>query len=176
MKVRVLVSVATAVVLAATAAPTASGHTTATARALQRALPAQLLLDFDNGESLRPGTLVENATGPGAGRVLVAGRGRLKVVQGITGRGALFPRPCRGCGRAIIEVPDRCALDPRRATFTFGVAVRMTPRRGSQRSNLVQKGFFRQAGGQYKLQLDLGRPSCVVRSGVGRAWSSPART
>jgi hypothetical protein len=32
----------------------------------------------------------------------------------------------------------------------------------------VQKGFFSQAGGQYKLQTDQGRPSCVVNGRAGR--------
>jgi hypothetical protein len=36
-------------------------------------------------------------------------------------------------------------------------------------SNVVQKGYFRQAGGQYKLQLlDGGVPSCVLYGGRGR--------
>jgi len=132
---------------------------------------AQLRFNFDNGESLRPGTRVRNVSGLGAGRVLVAGGGRLQRVQGITRHGAKFPAACRGCGRAIIEAPDRAALDPRRSDFTFSAAVRMAPREGRHRSNIVQKGYFRQPGGQYKLQIDFGRPSCVVRGGAGRVFA-----
>ena len=167
MRVRLLVTVSTALLLLAPTAPTASGFSAATTSATLLAR-TQLLLNFDNGETLRPGTLVRNVAGRANGRVLVARSGRLRVAQGLTGRGALFPRECSRCGRAIIEVPDGRRLDPGRSTLSFGAAVRMTPREGSHRSNIVQKGYFQQAGGQYKLQIDFGRPSCVVRGKAGR--------
>lgn len=164
VKAHRLVIVATALVLATGTAPSAAGGTDTIGLAARAPVRAQLLLNFDNGESLRPGTVVRNVgSAGGAGRVLVAG-GRLRVVPGFRGRGALFPR----AGRVIIEVPDRRAFDPGRAGFRFGSAVRISPRRANRRSNIVQKGYHGQAGGQYKLQLDFGRASCVVRGRRGR--------
>jgi len=125
-----------------------------------------LLLDFDNGESLAAGTLVRNVAGRGGGRVLVAADGELRSVPGAVKRGAGFP--CRTCGRAIISVNDKAALDPGRRELKFGATVRLSVAQGRGHSNVVQKGFFKQRGGQYKLQIDFGTPSCVLSGRNGR--------
>jgi hypothetical protein len=130
----------------------------------------RVLFTFDNGETLRPGTVVRDASGHRhAGRVMVRRQASLRTGPGWFHRGAVYPGRCDGCGRAIIEVPDGRGLDPRRATFVFGAAVRVTARQARLGSNVVQKGYFNQAGGQYKLQLLAGgAPSCVVNGGLGR--------
>jgi hypothetical protein len=130
----------------------------------------QLLLTFDHGESLRPGTRVRDDSGHGhAGTVVVQAGGTIKRTQGLVRRGADFPGRCGGCGRAVIDVADARRLDPRLKAFIFGVAIKVSPREGTRSSNLVQKGFFRQEGGQFKLQLtSAGEPSCVVFGSEGR--------
>ena len=136
----------------------------------------QLRYTFDRGETLLPGSLVHDVSGHRhAGRVLVADRGHLSVVPGIHRRGAGYPINCPTCGptgrterKAIIEARDRIGLDPRRHPFFFGVAVKLTRFQALGGSNLVQKGYFHQPGGQYKLQVDDGIPSCVVSGGRSR--------
>ncbi len=116
---------------------------------------------------------MRNVAGRGPGKVVGSAHGRLSVVKGITGRGAAFP--CVTCGRALIEAADRPALDPKRHSFRFGAAVRMTPRQGAHHMNIVQKGYYNQQGGQYKLQVDLGRPSCVISGSGGRVIATSNR-
>ena len=141
----------------------------------QRVVRNQVLFTFDNRDSLRPGTRVTNSAGRGHGQVLVSDGGELRRVNGAIRRGAGFPAACADCGRAVIEVSDRPALDPRLRSFKFGAVVKMTRRQGAHNMNIVQKGYFRQAGGQYKLQVDLGRPSCVVFGSSGRVIARSAR-
>jgi hypothetical protein len=149
---------------AAAAKPTAARH--------KHGMP--LLLTFDANRSLQRGTLVRDASGHGhPGRVRSADGGRIAMGDGWVRRGAIY-QP--GRGRAIIEVKDSPALDPRRRSFVFGAAVRLTKAQGARGSNLIQKGYFHQAGGQYKLQIDRGVPSCVVAGGLGRVKVSAQRS
>jgi len=127
-----------------------------------------LLLNFDNGESLAADTIVRNVAGRGGGRVLVAAGGQLVSERGAFKRGAGFPCRNTNCGRAIIEVQDKPALDPMRRPLKFGATVRLTPAQGRGHSNVIQKGYFKQRGGQYKLQIDFGTPSCVLSGRHGR--------
>jgi hypothetical protein len=159
-----LVHIAAALALLVVGGPPAAG----TASAAPRGDAQVLRFNFDNGESLRPGTRVRNVAGRGEGRVLVSDGGRLRRVEGVRGRGAKFPAACGTCGKAIIEAGDRNSFDPRRRGFTYGAVLKMTPSEGNSDSNIVQKGYFSQAGGQYKLQTDQGRPSCVVNGRAGR--------
>ncbi len=126
----------------------------------------QVSFTYERG-SLRPGSVVRNVSGRLHGRVVVADGGRLRPATGRPGRSAKFP--CVGCGRAIIEVPDRSSLDPGTRAFQFGTDVWMTRGERRQRTNVVQKGYFDQHGGQYKLQIDYGRPNCVIRGTEGLA-------
>jgi hypothetical protein len=159
----------TALVLAATAVLMASVAPCPASVAHRRA-PSRLrmLLTFDQHESLRRGTLVHDASGHrNGGLVHVRKGGELRPVAGWSGRGAAFPSRC--CGRAIVEVHDDSSLDPRHRRFLFGAAVKLGPVRARVGSNVVQKGYFNQAGGQYKLQLlPGGAPSCVVYGHKGR--------
>lgn len=171
MNVRIVLATAATcllgcLVVVPAASPAAVHHT--------RRPSTQLTFNFDNGESLRRGTFVRNVTGRGRGKVVTAAHGRLKPVRGHPGRAALFPRVRQG--RAIIEVRDRRSLDPRRRVFTFGASVRMSHRQGRHHANLIQKGYFRQRGGQYKLQSDFGRISCVVFGSAGRVIARAPRS
>jgi hypothetical protein len=127
-----------------------------------------MLLTFDDNKSLKRGTVVPDASGHGhRGVVLTAAGGAVRPIRGRFHRSAAFPARC--CGRAIIQVADSKRLDPRHRAFVFGATVRLGPVQARPDSNVVQKGFFRQAGGQYKLQvLAGGAPSCVLFGGKGR--------
>jgi hypothetical protein len=125
----------------------------------------QFLFTFDNKESLKAGTRVVDASGhKHGGRILVAG-GKITAKPGVVRRGAQFPHH----GRAIIQVADRETLDPKRRSFIFGASVRVGPDQAVNGSNLVQKGYYNQVGGQWKLQLAAGGvPVCVIHGDAGR--------
>jgi hypothetical protein len=130
-----------------------------------------MLITFDHREPLKRGTVVRDASGHHHGGVVLTRRGgSVRPVSGWFKRAAAFPRLCDpSCGRAIVEVADRKGLDPQRHPFVFGAAVRTTRHQARLGGNVVQKGFFNSAGGQYKLQLYRGGvPSCVVFGGKGR--------
>lgn len=173
MRPRVLSAVVGAALAAALLAPAPSGAApgaTSEPRAAQAKGSHQLLLTFDHRESLRKGTTVVDASRHHhRGTVLTEAGGRLAPVARARGRAADFPNRCRSCGRAIVEVADGRGLDPRRSAFVFGALARVTKRQAKTGANLVQKGYYNQAGGQYKLQLSPGGfPSCVVFGGRGR--------
>jgi hypothetical protein len=111
--------------------------------------------------------------GPFAGRVVTANDGKIELVPGPDGGGdaVAFPARCtapRGCPRAMVEVIADPALNPGESDFEYGAAVWLSPDQTTTGSNIVQKGRFGTAGGQWKLQVDneAGEPSCVVRSGA----------
>ncbi|WKN50235.1 LamG-like jellyroll fold domain-containing protein [Nocardioides sp. Arc9.136] len=118
-----------------------------------------LQLGFDGADTFASGTPVLDDTGAARGRV-VSNRGALTPTSGSPGRAVQYP--CPTCGRALIEVPDAAALDPGTAAFSIGVDVRMTREESRRSMNVAQKGYYGEPGGQYKLQVDQGRPSCVV--------------
>jgi hypothetical protein len=135
-----------------------------------------MLLTFDDNKSLKRGAVVQDASGHGhRGVVLTAAGGSIRSIPGRFHRAAAFPVRC--CGRAIVQVADGKGLDPRRRSFVFGAAVRLGPVQARPDSNVVQKGYFHQAGGQYKLQLLAGgAPSCVLYGGKGRVILRGARS
>lgn len=138
-------------------------------------LDTVLRYNFNNGESLRPGTRVRDVSGNrNHGTVIVSGRGQIKRVAGVTGRAAKFPRKCKGCGRAIIEASDDRGLDPRKRAFRFGAAVRVTDGQatGGKDPNIIQKGLINQRGGQWKLELVGARPRCVIQGRGGKVLVS----
>ena len=124
-------------------------------------------VDYD-GSTAYPDAL----GGPYAGRVVTANGGRVEQVSGADGRGAAvaFPAKCTtssGCPSAMVEVLPSPALNPGGDDFEYGASVWLSPDQTTTGSNIVQKGRFGTAGGQWKLQVDnlAGEPSCVLRSG-----------
>jgi hypothetical protein len=110
--------------------------------------------------------------GPLVGRVVTANGGSVDRTPGAGGTvgSVSFPARCtapRGCPRAMVEVAADPGLDPREDAFEYGATVWLAPDKTSVGSNIVQKGRYGEAGGQWKLQVDskAGEPSCVVRSG-----------
>jgi hypothetical protein len=129
----------------------------------------QLRFTFDRSETLAAGTLVHDVSRHHhPGLVRVADGGRLTVGRGVVRHGAHYPAGCATCGKAIIETRDSAALDPGKHQVLFGVTIKATAVQGGGDSNLVQKGFYEEVGGQYKLQMDNGIPSCVVRGALRR--------
>ncbi len=126
-------------------------------------------LTFDGGESLEANTRVRDVTGHRhPGTVLTIDNGILSVEKGNPGHAAGFPGGCNACGRAIISVADAKGLDPGVHPFSFGASVKVTRAQTRHNSNIVQKGFFHQKGGQWKLQLNGHLPNCVLFGTSGR--------
>ena len=123
-----------------------------------------LRFGYDGRSSLRAGARVKNTAGKGRGIVKVADGGRFRKVKGHPKRAARFPQS----GNGMIETADRKAWDPRRRDFSYGSWVKVTREQRNVLSNVMQKGYYRQRGGQWKLQLDRGVPSCVVSGTAGR--------
>ncbi|MEV0650720.1 LamG-like jellyroll fold domain-containing protein [Phytomonospora sp. NPDC050363] len=71
-----------------------------------------------------------------------------------------FPAP--GDGTAILFIPHSDLLNPGDRDFDVSALIDMTATEGRSGSNLVQKGRFGEAGGQWKLQVDKGVPSCRI--------------
>jgi hypothetical protein len=132
---------------------------------------------FDDRPRRDGGEVHYRARGGFTGTLLSARDGEVTLVRVPgQGRAARFPAPCRGssCPRALIDVPDDSRLDPRDADFWFGARLRMLREEATNGSNVLQKGRFHTPGGFWKLQVDdpSGRPSCVVRGGVGRTGTT----
>lgn len=166
MRSRLLVAaLATALVATPTIASITSSASAASSapEAKIKATKYRMLLTFNHKESLKAGTRVrDDSRHRNGGVVVVDGNGSITRAKGVKGGAANFPNRCPGCGRALIEVKDKKGLDPGRRNFTFGTSLRLTRTQAVVGSNVMQKGFFNQAGGQFKLQLDPGGvPSCV---------------
>jgi hypothetical protein len=132
-------------------------------------------LDFEQSEVTYEGVreFADANGGDAVGRVAAVNGGRVAVLKSDAGRGLAvrFPRPClatQGCPRALVEVAHSPDLDPAAASFSYGASVLLKSYRTSTGSNVLQKGRFGSAGGQWKLQVDTldGKASCVVRSGT----------
>jgi hypothetical protein len=99
------------------------------------------------------------------GCIAVAGTGSVSRVQRPSGAGTSpavkFPAP--GAGKAVIQVSDAAHLDPGTADFTLTALVKLNTDEVSAGANVVQKGTFGgTTGGQWKLQVDGGVPSCRI--------------
>jgi hypothetical protein len=158
-------SVAALLVCAPLAAmPSADAATTAGTAHKLRPAAYRFLLTFDNRESLKTGTRVVDASGHQHGGVVMTHGAKLTAKPGVSRRGAQFPRR----GRAIVQIANRKGLNPKHRSFIFGAAVRVGPKQATTGSNIVQKGYYNQAGGQWKLQLASGVPVCVIFGDAGR--------
>lgn len=135
-----------------------------------RAASDQLVMNFDQGQPLAAGTTVSDVSGNGNnGIVKTKYGGTINPVSGA----ADFPGPCsvESCPNAMIEIVDAPSLDPGTADFEWGADVRIKASETADGENVLQKGRWGDAGGQWKLQVDKagGKPSCVVsgfRNGV----------
>lgn len=136
-----------------------------------RAASDQLLVDFDQTDSLKAGTSVSDVSGNRNDGVVRSKYGG--TILPLNAGAADFPNPCttEPCPNAMIEIPDAPSLDPGTASFEWGASIRMKADETADGENVLQKGRWGDAGGQWKLQVDKtgGKPSCVVsgfRNGV----------
>jgi len=70
----------------------------------------------------------------------------------------------------LVTIPDSASVDPGDRPYTITIRYRTTNAFG----NLIQKGQSATAGGQFKIQLPKGRPSCYFKGSSGRVgigWS-----
>lgn len=75
--------------------------------------------------------------------------------------------------RAVLEVEPESggAFDPGADDFSFGAVLKLAPRSDGRAEddgdNVFQRGLYADAA-QFKLQIDGGRPSCLVKGNAGR--------
>lgn len=145
---------------------------------------AVLRFDFESLSDEAYRGVVADVSGSGNdGTVRSAGEGDVRAVVGADGStAAAFPDVCRddggACALSIIRVPDAPALRPGAAPFSFGARVLLPPDRTSSGANIMQKGFYDDARGQWKLQVDghAGLPSCVVSGALDGELSRSVST
>lgn len=119
---------------------------------------------FDSG----PAAAVTDAGGGNTLRPLGAGGGAVAFPRRGDGYAAKFPGRCDGapdtCPRAILESAGTEQLNPGTRPIRFGAAVLMRPDDTGPGANVLQKGFSKGGGTQFKLQVDgaAGKPSCVL--------------
>ncbi|HEY1179578.1 MAG TPA: LamG-like jellyroll fold domain-containing protein [Phytomonospora sp.] len=70
--------------------------------------------------------------------------------------------PAPGDGTAILYIRHTARLNPESRDFAIAAMIDLTATERGTGSNLVQKGHFDTAGGQWKLQVDDGVPSCRI--------------
>jgi len=124
----------------------------------------QLMINFDQGATLKAGTTVRDLSGNDNDGVVKTKYGG--VITPLSGGAADFPNPCtvEPCPNAMIEVLDAPSLDPGTASFEWGAEIKMRADETADGENVLQKGRWGDVGGQWKLQVDKagGKPSCVV--------------
>jgi hypothetical protein len=157
-----LASVSWGASLAPATATTAPGHESVSRAAAPTGTVFKLT--FDGRGRVRDGTVFKNQAGKGRVEVELL-RGRFKRVKGKPGKALRYP--VEG-GYGLLEGPDRKAWDPGGRDFRFGARIKVARSQASRHMNVIQKGYFKQSGGQWKLQVDAGLPSCVVRGDVDR--------
>jgi hypothetical protein len=123
------------------------------------------------GARLTASSSVSDVSGQGNnGKVVTAYNGAVTAVAGSGGTAADFPGKCSAepCPNALIQISDDGSLDPGTADFEWGARILLKASETDDGENVVQKGTWGQAGGQWKLQVDKtgGRPSCVVSGTV----------
>ena len=64
----------------------------------------------------------------------------------------------------LVNIPDAPSVDPGKANYSIEIRYRTTHKFG----NLIQKGQAQTPGGQIKIQLPKGRPSCYYKGSAGR--------
>ena len=64
----------------------------------------------------------------------------------------------------LVNVPDGPSVDPGNSDYSIEIRYRTTHKFG----NLIQKGQAQTPGGQIKIQLPKGRPSCYYKGASGR--------
>lgn len=140
-----------------------------TGSAAEAAVGSTLDLRFDWPTSgavttARPPVAGGSAAGGVKVSVVSAGGGGLQSVRSRSGHGWAVGFSSRGNG-IVAVTPTTAQLSPETATFAFSADV-LPSGDWSQGSNVLQRGLADDRG-QYKLQLDGGRPSCSIKGTAG---------
>lgn len=138
-----VVAVAAAGVLAAGSAPARAAHGDV------------FRYNFNDG-NLAP---VTDITGNGHTGTVLPDVGAVQLITGPGGGGHAVQYPTTGT--AVIEVGG-AVFHPGSADFRYGAVVRLLPDQVTDGANVVQDGTFSTAD-QWKLQVDRGVASCVVK-------------
>jgi hypothetical protein len=135
-----------------------------------------LLIDFeDTAEVDSPLTSFSATEGNASIRVVSAGSGTVRIAQGAeSAAAARFPTSDEAASGSLAVLnlsggPDTLAPGP--GAFQFGIDVfypagSAGDSSGDDGDNLVQRGLFGDQG-QYKLQVDHGRPACRIAGDEG---------
>jgi len=131
---------------------------------------AELLLTFDGPPSgqfvrgpWRAGCFTDEYSGQRACIRTEDGGSMTRTVHRTDGNNSpaiTFPAP--GDGTAILYIRHTSQLNPGGHDFVISAMVDLTATERGSGSNLVQKGHFDTGGGQWKLQVDDGVPSCRI--------------
>jgi len=105
------------------------------------------------------------------GRVPVNGSIGTEVDTGVVFAGAtgyrferLTPNTPPAHPQHLVTIPDAPSIDPGTSAYTIEIRYRTTNKFG----NLIQKGQAATKGGQFKIQLPQGRPTCYFKGSLGR--------
>lgn len=95
-----------------------------------------------------------------------------EVQTGVTSAGAtgyrfpwLKPNQAPAHPEHLVSIPDDPSVDPLSSDYSITIRYKT----GSKFGNLIQKGQSSAAGGQVKIQLPKGQPSCYFKGSQGRA-------
>ncbi|MCU1361851.1 MAG: domain containing protein [Ilumatobacteraceae bacterium] len=162
---------ATTMVLAASVLASFAPMALTTASASTDRLRINFDADAPAGTALLAGATIADVSGQGnTGHVVTQYGGTVAVVANAPGVAADFPGKCakEPCPNSMIDVPDNASLDPLLADFQWGARILLKSSETADGENIIQKGRYGEAGGQWKLQVDKspGIPSCVVSGKV----------
>ena len=155
--------------------PTRQGDGWATDRVPERGGVPSLVIDFEAGAATgAPITGIDASVGRARASAVSLGGGQILTAVGADGGAAArFPSNTESAVgvRAVFRVglSDSAALSPGRGGFQFGVDL-MYPdgvawdSAGDDGDNVFQRGLFGDRG-QFKLQVDQGRPACRIAGG-----------
>lgn len=100
--------------------------------------------------------------------VVTKGSGHIRTVPGFNGQGAALRFPDPDGGSAALEVKPRSGddLTPGTARFEYGADF-MADGDWDDGDNVIQRGLYTDRG-QYKLEIDGGRPACSMKGSAGQ--------
>jgi len=100
--------------------------------------------------------------------VIARGAGHVLTVPGLAGRGAAarFAREGEDSVAIVVTPGPGSALTAGTANFTYGADF-SADGNWADGNNLVERGLFTDPG-QYKLEIDGGRPTCTIKGTAGR--------
>lgn len=127
---------------------------------------ADLYLTFDRAPSGQSGDgpwtegCFADAASARSACIRTDGDGAIRRTEQRSDPAISFPEP--GGGAAILYVPHTRKLNPGTRDFVLSAMVDLSAGEAGTGANVLQKGLFDSAGGQWKLQVDDGVPSCRI--------------